>query len=100
MILVPTCLYHVAQGAKVFETVESVEEALKNGWETTPNKIQKAEELRAQIQFHRDEIKSKTLELQGLSGKEAEWVCEECGRTFTNKLGLVSHQRTHKIEEV
>jgi hypothetical protein len=96
----PTMLYHVGEGEKVFTTQESVEDALDNkGWSRTPNQMSKAEGLRNKIAYHRAQVKIFQSELDDMllyKGDDTEYKCDVCGRDCKNKLGLLSHKRVHE----
>ena len=99
----PTMLYHVGEGEKVYYTQESVEDALDNkGWSRTPNQMSKAEELRNKLIFLKAEVKRVQNELDDMllyQGDDMEYKCDVCGRDCKNKLGLLSHKRVHEKEE-
>ena len=96
---VPRYLYHKAQGGKVFNTVEEVEEALRDGWSMTPNIMNRAEELTEKILWHKEQVKVLTEELMEMEEEKAtkeeietEWKCQFCGRYCATKIGLMSHE--------
>ena len=92
-------MYHKAQGAKVFNTLEEVKDALPDGWSLTPNVMKRAEELKEKILWHKEQAKVLTEELMGIEEEEAvkaeietEWKCQYCGRFCATKVGLMSHE--------
>ena len=101
--LVPTMLYHVGEGEKIFNTQEEVEDALDNkGWTRSPNQMTKAEELRNKIAFHKEQAKTLQNELDEImiyKGDDTKYLCDICGKDCTNKLGLISHKRVHDKKE-
>ena len=97
--VVPTMLYHVGEGSRVFNTQEEVEDALDNkGWSRTPNQMSKAETLRTQIAYHKEQAKALQDELDEImiyDGDDTEYKCDICGKDCHNKLGLFSHKKWH-----
>jgi hypothetical protein len=100
---VPRYLYHVAQGAQVFNTAEDVEEALKNGWQMTPNQMNHADEIKNKILFHKAQVKELMAELADIeSGEkvtddaESDHICAKCGREFPSDAGVKAHEKKCK----
>jgi len=97
--VLPTMLFHIGEGAKVFTTQESVEDALDNkGWSRTPNEMSKADELRNKLIFLRSEVKRVQGELDDMllyEGDDTEYKCDVCGKVCKAKLALLSHKRMH-----
>jgi hypothetical protein len=101
----PRYLYHVAQGAKVFNTQEDIENAIDNeGWEETPNNMQATEILKEKIIFHKAETKRLSAELSEIEfaakrkeDAETDWVCDVpgCRRVFASQASLDKHKEQH-----
>jgi hypothetical protein len=92
----------VTEGSRIFTDEKEADDALLNGWETTPNKLNRVEEIKAKIVYFEEQLKSLKYELDELlidDEKETiEFICDICGKVCYSKIGLNSHLRKHNKE--